>query len=125
MEKTINVNGKEYILKEDVEKYHKKKKSKKNKIYNINSMLVDEDKVMAVGTFKVNSSCVLTSISTRYLDRVIKCLKEIAGTRSKDPVLIDIAFGKDKPVMFGRYNMKTKEIGGFVIAPDVKYKNGK
>jgi hypothetical protein len=116
--KTINIDGKDYVLKEDADNELKNAKKQEFKILSENSVMMDEANVLGIGAFQLSSDCVATRISVEYLEKVIKCLKTMS-LRKEGLETIEIAWAKDFPAIIGTRNDKGL-ISGFVIAPRIE-----
>lgn len=117
--KTINIDGKEYVLKEDVDAELKAgKQTEFHAINSSDSILMDEAMVLGVGCFQLDSQMVVTKISTEYLEKVVKCLKTMSLHKEGLETIV-LAWGRAQPAIIGTLNKKG-EIGGFIIAPRVE-----
>lgn len=115
--KTINVDGKEYVLKADVEKELEKAKQKEQKFSVIKPYgLCDPDHVMAMGTVQLGSNGVkATRVSYDYLNHAIKIIKEI-GCDYVTLAIVD----EDLPLIIGREIDEDNKLSGIVMAPRIK-----
>lgn len=123
---TIKLNDKEYVL---IEEYNKvkqdydnlclNKKDEKATVKNIGSAYMDETNVLAIGKVDLNKgSWVRVSLSTEYLEKIIKGLKAMSCSKDGMPS-VSIVFANDCICLFGRYDDKEKSVSGFMLAPRV------
>jgi hypothetical protein len=113
--KTINIDGKEYVLKSDVDKKLKESKTKFHVIrpYGI----TDPAHVMAMGTVKLGSKARAVLLSFDYLVHAIKALKEFQC----DQVVLAIV-SEEHPLVIGREIDEDNRLSGIVIAPRIESK---
>ena len=118
--KEIKIDNEIFVLKEDIEKEYCVKSSETIQTFKIiskESMLLEESGVMGIGTVKLGHDFVVVKITTEYLEKAIKCLKQMSFSK-KGLDSISIAWAKDQPAIIGRVS-ETGEMTGFVIAPKV------
>lgn len=117
---TINFNGKEYVLKEDVDKELKNSNSATGgsfKILSKDCNFMDEVNVMALAHVKLGDGYIGTKISTAYLERALKVMN--AMRTNKDSYdYITLAWKNQYPAVIGRIN-DFGEAVGIIIAPRV------
>jgi hypothetical protein len=114
---TITINGKEYVSKQDYD--NKPSGNSEPKLsFDLKAVLMDEANVLGVGSAKVGSQCIHVRLSTEYIERVIKCLKDMSLDK-KGLESVDLVWADDYPVVIGRYDEKTKYVSGFILAPRV------
>jgi hypothetical protein len=116
--RTINVDGKEYVLREDMESELRKGVKSEFRVLSKDFTLLDECNILGVGSFQLSSGYVTTKLSTEYLERVIKCLKAMSMNQ-EGLETIDIAWAEGYPAIIGRRNDKG-EMSGFIIAPRIE-----
>jgi hypothetical protein len=129
--KTINVDGKVYVLETDINEQYvlksvvdaelKTATKTQFEIISHDSSLLDEANILGIGTFQLGSGHITTRISTEYLDKVIKCLKAMSFNK-EGLESVDLAWAKDFPAIIGRRNDKGM-MSGFIIAPRIETGN--
>jgi len=110
----IEVNGKVYVLKADIEK----EKGKFPKLTLLSKeMLLDEANVLGVGTVQVGEEYHSVRLSTKYLEKIITTLKQLSFSKG-GLESIDIVWAKDYPCIIGRLGQEGK-VSGFILAPKI------
>jgi len=119
--KTIKIDEKEYVLKEDadkkIEELTENKVNKLNTIYTVG--LMDETTIMGMGSVEIGDDYQVVRLTLEYLERMINAVKAMSCTKNKIEFL-DIAVSTDKPCVFGQRDILNKSIGGFILAPRVQ-----
>lgn len=104
----IEVNGKKYILKEDIEKEFVKKENK----FSVIDISTDDSAVMGFGSAELQGEWIRSRIAVDYLENAVKCFKELKIES------VDVVFTKEYPVVFGR--IKNNRVSGIIIAPRIE-----
>lgn len=123
---TIQLNGKEYINKDDVEKYYIDKIDLerdyilKNSVENpnVDKMVVnltDENSIMGMGSVKLTGDWKTVKIDISYLETAIKALKLISYKEKR--ATITVAVAPNYPLCLG--DIKESNFSGIIIAPRV------
>jgi len=114
--KTINIDGKEYVLKADVEKELEKVKQKDTKFHVVKPYgLCDDNHVIAMGTAQLDSNTKAVMIGYDYLICAAKILKEIGC----EYVTIAIV-SEETPLIIGHEIDEKNRLSGLLIAPRIK-----
>ena len=104
----IEVNGKKYVLKEDIEKEDVRKE---NKLTMINGVM-EASNVSALGAVTLKGEWVKTRVAVNYLGKAVGSFEKM-GIES-----VDIVFTKDMPVILGRIDNDIAS--GIIIAPRIE-----
>lgn len=111
---TIQLNGKEYINKADVEQEYVLKNSvEKQRFEDLSLNLTDEANVMGMGSCKLVGDWKVVKISIDYLEKSIKALKLMTCDKKRESLVI--AISKDYPLCIG--DIKQDKFSGIIIAP--------
>jgi len=124
---TIQLNGKDYVNKADVEQEYIKRTSieeeyvlknsvEKQRFEDLAINLTDEATVMGMGSCKLAGDWKVVKISIDYLERAIKALKLMTYDKKREAVVI--AVSKDYPLCLG--DIKQDKFSGIIIAPRVE-----
>ena len=103
----IQLNGKKYLLKEDVGKEFVPKDTKVEWLI----CAKDSINVIGVGYARLEGTWVRSRYKVEYLKRVVDALS-ISGIEA-----VDVVFTKNSPIVFGE--IKDNAIGGFILAPRI------
>ena len=118
---TIELNGKKYVLESDMlsELENNNPPKSPSPITLISKeILIDESKVLGVGTVILSNNYVCVSLGTEYIEKIIRGLKAISSSKNGlDKV--DICVTQDGPCIFGRLGEKNMA-SGFILAPRVE-----
>lgn len=126
---TIQLNGKEYVLKED---YEQDIRLKNDKITELGSKpnsplktiytlgLMDESNIMAIGSVQLGPEYKVVRITLDYVEKILNGINSMYDKKNKQVSrCIDIAVATDKPCVFGLRDKDKKSIDGFMLAPRI------
>lgn len=112
--KNVMVDGKEYWLKDDIQKEYVKKTSirkDKFKFFNKDSVILSTDNVLGIGSFKLSGLWAASRVSIEYLKKILKAYE----VTEQDA--ITIIWTENYPVIFGKIDKNKGEASGFILAP--------
>ena len=75
----------------------------------------NEIRTMGIGTAKLGREYFVSRVDLYLLEGAIQILKTLHKKEKR--VYLDIAVGKEQPIVIGRYNAEERAIAGIVIAP--------
>ncbi len=104
----IEVNGKKYVLKEDVAKASFCK-------FITPEAYMDETNVKGIGTMEITEGYAIAKFHIGLLSELLHSIKQFAV--DKQYPSCHIALKKDCPIAIGRLTEDSKFISGFVLAP--------
>lgn len=114
---TIQINGIDYIKKDDVEKEYKKNEDvNKPNFKEVGLHLLDNCGIMAMGNVKLDGKWSVVKVTIAYLEKSLKIMKLMETNKERDS--ITIAVGTDYPLCIGEIN-DNNMFSGVVIAPRV------
>lgn len=117
--KETTIDGKTYVLKEDISKeYAKKAQGQKVEFRAPIIHLVDECGVMGMGSVELLGDWKKVCVSIEYLTKAIKIVEMMSfGKNSKRKTLV-LAMAPDYPLCLGE--IRDNKFSGVVIAPVIK-----
>ena len=107
----IEVNGKKYVLKDDIAKAGICK-------WVTPESYLDETNIKGIGTMEIVDGYSVTKYNLEYLNELIHAAKNFAYDK-KFPTC-HIAIKNDYPMAIGRLSKDKKFISGFVLAPVIE-----
>ena len=107
----IEVNGKKYVLKDDVAKASFCK-------WVTPESYLDESNIKGIGTMEITEGYSVSKYSLEYLNELIHAAKRFVSD-NKFPTC-HIAVKENHPMAIGRLSKDKKFISGFVLAPVIE-----
>ena len=119
--KTMTLNGKEYVLKEDIEKEYVKKSDVETDNFSKPIVpMTDEANVLGLGSVKLGGNYQAVTVSIALLKRCISIVEQVhysdKMTDKRDKVTLCIC--KDMPLCVG--DIIGNDFGGAILAPRVE-----
>lgn len=118
---TIELNGKRYVTEIDmnveIERIKKELGDKSSLKFFEGCLQSDEANCLGIGSAELKGEWFKCSLSTEYLEKVIKCLKEMSIDKKKGLESIQLVWSHDKPAFIGQ--VRNNVVSGFVIAPRI------
>lgn len=112
----LNLNGKKYILEEDINKeYIKKEEAKKSGRFDPDIHLLDEANVLGIGSVKINEEWRAVKVTIDYLKKAISILEKVTFDKKRTDVVLIVS--KDYPLLVGDVN--GDKFSGVIIAPRI------
>src|SRR3990167_5276042 len=119
MENEIEVNGKKYVLKTDVEAEKVENNNFPKFKLVVKEMMLDEANVLGIGSVEVQGDYHAVRLSAEYLEKIVKLLKQFSLSKQGFDK-IDIVWADKYPCIIGRVG-ENNMVSGFILAPIVEH----